>query len=260
MSIKVTCPNGHDLQVKSEFAGKSGLCPHCKVRIEVPTPATETVSEDELLAVLGQPRKAHRHAASGDEPRGPHQVAQTGQAAPKKEAERPTDDRPRSAASLRRTRVCPKCCEFLSVSHTHCPKCRTPLSEWTFPVPDTAHGNEKAMCHYLGVRNRNGVFVIRFGEHKILDEMTIKKFGDELLRVADREDCRHLLLNFVGVVGFSSVMLGILLMLRKKMSLKPGTIKLCQVGPEIMDVFHATKLGQLFEIVNDEQEAIKAFA
>lgn len=32
MSIKVTCPNGHALKVKDEFAGKAGLCPHCKAR------------------------------------------------------------------------------------------------------------------------------------------------------------------------------------------------------------------------------------
>ena len=56
MSIKVVCPNGHALQVKDEFAGKSGLCPHCKARITVPKPEPEAVSEDDLLAVLGPPR------------------------------------------------------------------------------------------------------------------------------------------------------------------------------------------------------------
>ena len=102
--------------------------------------------------------------------------------------------------------------------------------------------------------------MIRFGEHQILNEQTIKKFADELFQVAERPDCRNVLLNFVGVVGLSSGMLGIMLMLRKKMGLKAGTVKLCQVGPEIMDVFQATQLGQLFEILVSEYEGLRAFA
>ena len=59
MSIKVVCPNGHVLQVKSEFAGKSGLCPHSKARIVVPLPEPHAVSEDEWLEVVGPPRWLH---------------------------------------------------------------------------------------------------------------------------------------------------------------------------------------------------------
>ena len=101
--------------------------------------------------------------------------------------------------------------------------------------------------------------IIRFGEHQILDEACVKKFGDELFQVADRGDCQNVLLNFTGVMGLSSAMLGILLMLRKKISEKKGKLKLCLVGKEIMEVFHATKLGKLFEIHGPEQQAIKAF-
>jgi len=149
------------------------------------------------------------------------------------------------------------------VDHADCPLCHTSLSDWTFPLPDetpTRESSSRASCHYLGLRKQGAVLVIRFGEHRILDELTVKKFGEELFHVADRPDCQNLLLNFTGVVGLSSAMLGIMLMLRKKMGQKLGKIKLCQVGPEIMDVFHATKLGQLFEILDSEQQALKAFA
>ena len=102
--------------------------------------------------------------------------------------------------------------------------------------------------------------MVRFGEHQILDELTVKKFADELFHVSDRPDCQNLLLNFTGVVGLSSAMLGIMLMLRRKMTKKPGKLKLCQVGPEIREVFDTTKLGQLFEIHDNEQQALKSFA
>src|SRR5208282_5484159 len=80
MSIKVICPNGHTLQVKSEFAGKSGRCPYCKANILVPNleaeavaavvpkPERVAVSEDDVLAVLGPPRAVHRTAVESVSP------------------------------------------------------------------------------------------------------------------------------------------------------------------------------------------------
>ena len=265
MSIKVTCPNGHALQVKSEFAGKAGLCPHCKARIVVPKPEPEAVSEDDLLEVLGPPRVVASHGLPPASrrpiiiPRGPREE-------PKQDEE--AEER-RSAATTGRF-VAPateKGLPEMLRDHLRLP-CRLPA------MPDAAvrmdvspagrkrhaRAGSRSLCHYLGLRKQGGVIVIRFGEHRILDELTVKKFGDELFHVADRPDCQNLLLNFFGVVGLSSAMLGIMLMLRKKMGQKPGKLKLCQVGPEIMDVFHATKLGQLFEILGTEQQGLKAFA
>jgi anti-sigma B factor antagonist len=265
MSIKVTCPNGHTLQVKNEFAGKAGLCPQCKARIVVPRPEPEAVTEDDLLAVLGPPRVVHRAQVSSELPP-QHSVVDVEQMK-RQDLKKPDPKRegaanPAVSAHLRRKKVCPRCCDIFSNANNDCPLCRMPLSAWTFPVPDekTAREGSRSLCHSLGLRKQGGVIVIRFGEHRILDELVIKKFGEELLHVADRPECHDLLLNFTGVVGLSSAMLGIMLMLRKKMSQKPGKLKLCQVGPEIMDIFHATKLGQLFEILDSEQQAVKAFA
>jgi anti-anti-sigma factor len=258
MSIKVTCPNGHTLQVKSEFAGKSGLCPHCKVRILVPKLEPDAVSEDELLEVLGPPRVVQRMVVSGDPSPGPISPKEE----PKKlEPRKEPAAGPTASALLRRKKVCPMCCEIISVGYDDCPRCSTPLSAWTFPLPEESaeEGRRRPSCHFLGLRKQGDVIVIRFGEHRILDELTVKKFGDELFQVAERTDCHNVLLNFFGVVGLSSAMLGIMLMLRKKISQKSGKIKLCLVGPEIMDVFNATKLGQLFEILGSEQQGLKAF-
>lgn len=55
MSIRCVCPNGHVLKVKETFAGKSGLCPTCKARIDVPRRSKRDVSEDAILDILGPP-------------------------------------------------------------------------------------------------------------------------------------------------------------------------------------------------------------
>ena len=278
MSIEVTCPNGHILRVKREFAGRSGLCPNCQARIEVPKAAP--VSEDELLTVLGPPRPVPRpvaqSAASGGPP-APHHLAETqlasAQATRAAHAHKPhagPDEaetrkqeprRPGDSALLRRRRVCPKCCQIVPFAHNVCPHCDTSLSGWSFPLPEESGSEQKSrsLCHFLGVRKHGSVMVIRFGEHRILDEASVKKFGDELFQVADRGDCKNVLLNFTGVDGLSSAMLGVMLMLRKKINEKQGKLKLCLVGPEIMEIFHATKLGKIFEILGTEQHALQAF-
>lgn len=277
MSIEVTCPQGHCLRVKNEFAGKTGICPHCKERIVVPR---IEVTEDDLLALLGPPRPVSRsladdtlptsrqhatpHHAEPSEPQ-PHKTPSQSSPALKDHAADETAKQGTApqlgAAFIHRRRVCPRCCEIVSFAHRVCPNCETSLSGWSFPLPEDPKAEEVSSkaCHYLGLRRQGGVIVIRFGEHRILDEACVKRFGDELFHVAERNDCQNVLLNFTGVVGLSSAMLGIMLMLRKRILQKHGKLKLCLVGPEIMDIFHATKLGQIFEIVGNEQQALKAF-
>jgi uncharacterized paraquat-inducible protein A len=53
MSIRVVCPNGHILNVKDSLAGKLGLCPTCKARVQVPEIPRGELSEDAILNILG---------------------------------------------------------------------------------------------------------------------------------------------------------------------------------------------------------------
>jgi hypothetical protein len=53
MSIRVVCPNGHVLNVKKSLAGKVGLCPTCKARVQVPEPRRQELSEDAIMRILG---------------------------------------------------------------------------------------------------------------------------------------------------------------------------------------------------------------
>jgi anti-anti-sigma factor len=100
--------------------------------------------------------------------------------------------------------------------------------------------------------------VVRFGDHRILDELTVKKIGDELLCVAAGAKCHHLIVNFTGVEGLSTLMLGKLLMLRKIMATKGGRLILCEIAPDIESVFVETKLTQILETRDTEAEALEA--
>jgi anti-anti-sigma factor len=114
--------------------------------------------------------------------------------------------------------------------------------------------------HYLGVWKHGSALIVRFGEHRILDDITVEKIGVELYGVADRADCQHLILNLSGVVRLSSVMLGKLLMLQRKMAIKGGKLKLCEIEPEAQEVFASTKLSHILDIRESEADALNALA
>jgi hypothetical protein len=63
MSIRCVCQNGHVLKVKDSFAGRSGLCPSCRARVDVPQLVKKSISEDAILGLLGRQSSAERAAA-----------------------------------------------------------------------------------------------------------------------------------------------------------------------------------------------------
>ncbi len=117
-----------------------------------------------------------------------------------------------------------------------------------------------SVYRHLAVWKHGDVIAVRFGEHRILDEATVRLLGEELYAVADRPDCHNLLLNFASVVGLSSLMVGKLLMLQRKMVSKGGKLKLCEMGPELQDLIGGTKLDQIFDIWENEPDAVRAFS
>ena len=101
--------------------------------------------------------------------------------------------------------------------------------------------------------------MVRFGQHRVLNEVAIDLIGDELYGVADRPDCCKLLLNFAGVDYLSSLMLGKLVMLKKKIESQGGNLKLCDVGPKVGEVLKTTSLDQVLDIRENEADALMAF-
>ena len=103
------------------------------------------------------------------------------------------------------------------------------------------------------------VTVIRFVDRKILDETNIQQLGQELFQLIEEEKKTSLLLNFTNVEFLSSAALGKLITLDKKVKANNGRLKLCNIRPEIYEVFQITRLNKLFDIKDDEADALAAF-
>lgn len=103
------------------------------------------------------------------------------------------------------------------------------------------------------------VTVVRFVDRKILDEANIQELGFELFRLVEDDHRQKLLLNFSTVEFLSSAALGKLITLDKKVKAHGGKLKLSNIRPEIYEVFAITKLNKLFDIKDDEADALAAF-
>jgi anti-sigma B factor antagonist len=111
----------------------------------------------------------------------------------------------------------------------------------------------------LEVEQIGDVTVVNFVDRKILDEQHIQIIGDQLFSLVDNDGLRKLLLNFGNVEYLSSAALGKLITLNKKLQAVGGRLVLCNIDPQIYEVFEITRLDKFFNIQKEEQAAVQAF-
>jgi len=103
------------------------------------------------------------------------------------------------------------------------------------------------------------VTVVRFVDRKILDTANIQELGDELFGLVEADNRKSLLLNFSRVEFLSSAALNKLILLDRSVKKHGGRLKLCSLRPEIREVFVITRLNQMFDIYDEEPDALEAF-
>ncbi|MDP7005480.1 MAG: STAS domain-containing protein [Phycisphaerales bacterium] len=108
----------------------------------------------------------------------------------------------------------------------------------------------------LQIFERDGVTSVEFVESNILDEVCIRRIGDELTAVVERKGLPKIVLNFNNVNALSSSALGMLITLNTKVADKKGKLVLACIKGPINDVFRITKLDKAFDIHESIGEAM----
>jgi len=112
---------------------------------------------------------------------------------------------------------------------------------------------------HVDVKQVGDATVARLVDRKILDEAAIQELGQELIDLVEGQQAKKLLLNFASVEFLSSAALGKLITLEQKAKAAGAKLKLSNIRPEIYEVFAITKLNKLFDIRDDETDALAAF-
>ena len=113
---------------------------------------------------------------------------------------------------------------------------------------------EKFDC--LDFENVENVAVVKFKDPKVIDPVRIEQMGKEFLALLEDDSNEDMVVNFENVSFFSSAAINKLIVLEKQMRSRGGEIRLANLRPEVRDLFSYTHLDQVFQIREDEKEAI----
>ena len=112
----------------------------------------------------------------------------------------------------------------------------------------------------LDVSDVGDVTIVRCRDRKITEAFGIDEIGQELVHLVEGKDCRKLVVSLASVNSLPSATLGKLITLRRKAAACGCAIKLTNVNELISLIFSVTRLDGLFDIEEDEDHALKAFA
>ena len=111
----------------------------------------------------------------------------------------------------------------------------------------------------LKISEGGDVTVARFRDRRLDDLVQIEQVGEDFYQLIAEGKHHRLILDFSDVEYVSSSLLGKLISLNAKIQARNGKLKLCNIRPEILDIFHICKLDRILFISKDLDEALPAF-
>jgi anti-anti-sigma factor len=93
---------------------------------------------------------------------------------------------------------------------------------------------------------------------RLVDQAAIDQCHREIVDLLDKTEEKHVLLHFGRVAFMSSAALGMLVRLHKKCKEYEISLKLCNISPDILQVFKITGLDKVFSIHADASDAMEA--
>lgn len=109
----------------------------------------------------------------------------------------------------------------------------------------------------LSVRKEDGIGVVTFARSHILDQSNVTQLGKELDDLVDVHRLRKIVLSFKGVTFMSSVVMGKLAALLRKVQAVGGEIRLCCIEDDVYEIFDLLRYDQIFTIFKTEARAVK---
>jgi anti-anti-sigma factor len=92
---------------------------------------------------------------------------------------------------------------------------------------------------------------VTFNDTSILESGQIDKLKGLLIPIVEEIVHGRLVLNFCNVQSLSSAMLGLLLIIHKRMREKEGNMEIWNINQNILKVFEITQLTKIFNIQNN---------
>ena len=109
------------------------------------------------------------------------------------------------------------------------------------------------------VRHHKEIVIVELLDEEIIDEAATNDIAELLFSLVADKPPVQMLLNFEQVRHLGSSMLSILVMLNRRIENSQSTIKLCGINSSLRQLFSTTKTDRLFDICEDEEQALLSF-
>ena len=106
---------------------------------------------------------------------------------------------------------------------------------------------------------KDEVRIIFIDAVRLVDGAALEQCSREILEVLEKTEESNVLLHFGQVSFMSSAALGVLIRVNKKCKEHKIELKLCDIAPQIRQVFKITGIDKVLEIHADAAQALEAF-
>ncbi|MBP1669460.1 MAG: rsbV [Bacteroidetes bacterium] len=104
----------------------------------------------------------------------------------------------------------------------------------------------------------NNVIIVRFDNIDRFNALITEPVKEDMKSLFNKPDTR-LILNLKGIRFIDSSGFGVFLSILKTANNNHGQFKLCNIEPEVMELFRLLQLHNVFEIHNNLEDCIKSF-
>jgi anti-sigma B factor antagonist len=112
----------------------------------------------------------------------------------------------------------------------------------------------------IQVTDLDGIKVVRFQDHQLFDERTVREISDQIAQALPNDGSPiRLIVDFSDVSLISSTFLSKLILLQRRIDGTGGKMRLCEMTPMIQQVFRTSNLDRLFKIDRDQRTAVDSF-
>jgi anti-anti-sigma factor len=111
----------------------------------------------------------------------------------------------------------------------------------------------------LEISEDGEVTVVRFRDSRFGNLAEIEQVGDDFRQLLEKSKHGRFVIDFSGVDFLSSALLGKLISLNTKAQARKGSVRLCNLPPGVVEIFHTSRLDRVFSINEDVAEALRSF-
>jgi anti-sigma B factor antagonist len=104
----------------------------------------------------------------------------------------------------------------------------------------------------------NNVIVVKFNDIDRFNALIVEPVKEQLKSLFNKPDTR-LALNLEGIRFIDSSGFGVFLSIMKTANNSHGQFKICNIRPEVMELFKLLQLHNVFDLYDSQEECVKNF-